>query len=363
MPKHNIRGVNSMESNKIILIIGALVFGGAERVICNLANSFAYQGNEVILISIHNKGQAYDIDESVILINGLKGDNIISKLFSLRSIIKNEQPKVVLSFLTHINIFILISTIGLNCRVVISERNDPNREPKQFTRKILRKIIYPLADGVVFQTNQAQEYFSKRIQNKSVIIPNPIFIDDIYPVSKKEKRIVNVGRLVPQKRQDLLIKAFKRIHYKYPEYILEIYGDGPERNKLEELILDLGLHNNVILHGTVWNLHSKIKDAEIFVLTSDYEGMPNALMEAIALGIPSISTDCPIGGPSKIIKQKENGLLIPTSNIDEIVYAIELLITNQDLREKLSVNGLELRKEFSFEKISNKWRDFLIKDE
>lgn len=349
------------KSEKIILIIGALSFGGAERVICNIANKLAEIGDEVVLIAVHTRESAYSIDKRVRVINGLSGKRPLSKLVALRKILKKEKPRAALSFLTHINLFAILATLGVDTKLVISERNDPAREPKNLGRRLMRRLLYPLSDGFVFQTEQAKDFFSKYIQDRSAVIPNPVFLDAVERPKARKKKIVNVGRLVQQKRQDNLIRAFKIVNEMYPEYTLDIFGEGPEKENLNSLIKNLKLEHAVSLKGSVKNLHDQIKDASIFVLTSDFEGMPNVLMEAMALGIPCISTDCPVGGPRALISHMENGLLVPVSDNEELVEAIELLIKNKQMQEKFSKESIKVLEDYSLEKISAKWRDFLLK--
>ncbi|MFC4025134.1 glycosyltransferase family 4 protein [Oceanobacillus longus] len=345
---------------KFVFVIGAVSFGGAERVICNLANKFVENGDEVILVAVHDKGTAYQIDERVRIVNGIKGDHPLSKMMSFRKLIKKEKPKSILSFLTHINIFVILSTIGLQSKIVISERNDPYREPSQLIRRILRRLVYPLTDGIVLQTEQARDYFPDKVKKKSTVIPNPVFTKNGKAYEHRKNRIINVGRLVPQKRQDILIKAFKKINENF-SYRLDIYGEGPEWDNLNCLISQLNLQESVTLHGTVSDLQNEIKDANIFVLSSDFEGMPNALIEAMSLGIPSISTDCPIGGPKELITHQINGLLIPTSNEKELVKSIELLIEDKQLWEKISKESIKINEKLSLDKISYRWRKYLLK--
>lgn len=349
------------KNEKFILIIGALSFGGAERVICNIANKLAEIGDEVVLIAVHNRESAYSIDKRVRVINGLSGKRPLSKLIALRKILKKEKPRATLSFLTHINLFAILATLGVDTKLVISERNDPAREPKNLVRRLMRKCLYPLSDGFVFQTEQAKDFFSKYIQDRSTVIPNPVFVDAVERPKTRKKKIINVGRLVHQKRQDDLIRTFKIINEIFPEYTLDIFGEGPEKENLNSLIKKLKLEHAVSLKGSVKDLHDQIKDASIFVLTSEFEGMPNALMEAMSLGIPCISTDCPVGGPRELIRHMENGLLVPVSDKEELVKAMEFLIKDKQMQDKISKESIKVLDDYSLGKISTMWRDFLLK--
>ena len=204
---------------RILLVIGAFSSGGAERVMSHLANYFAENDDEVTLVAIKEKKPFYALNEKVKLINGVKGKNPFVEIFNLRRNIKKSKPEIILSFLVQINIATIVAAIGLKIPVVVSERNDPNQMPAEKGRKLLRAFIYPLASGFVFQTEQAMNYFGEKVKNKSIVIPNPIFMN-IKPTSpeNRTKEIVSVGRLAPQKNHKHIILAFKKLANKL-EYI------------------------------------------------------------------------------------------------------------------------------------------------
>lgn len=249
--------------------------------------------------------------------------------------------------------------MGLGIPVVVSERNDPQRSNKYL--KILRACLYYLASGFVFQTEQAMNYFHKKIRRKSIVIPNPLFID-VEPVNTidRKKEIISVGRLVPQKNHEHIILAFKKIANKYQDYKLLIYGEGSLRENLHNLIKDTGLEKKIILKGVTTTLHEEIKNAQIFVLASEFEGMPNALMEAMGLGLACISTDCPSGGPAVLINNKKNGILVPVGDINAIAESIEYLIQNDSARIDIANEAIKIRDLMNHAIINKKWRDFLL---
>ena len=227
----------------------------------------------------------------------------------------------------------------------------------------MRKITYSTADGCVFQTKQAQDYYKNILKCESIIIRNPLSKNfNIKPYNgKRDKKIVCTARLSKEKNQQFLIKTFSKIKDKYKDYRLEIYGEGPTRDNLQKLIDELNINNRVKLMGRKKNIIDCIQDSSIFVLPSNSEGMPNALLEALALGIPSISTDCPIGGPADIIDNNENGILIPMNNQDALISAIEKIITDKKFANKISKNGTAVAESFATEKVCNEWEDYLIK--
>ena len=177
----------------------------------------------------------------------------------------------------------------------------------------------------------------------------------------RKKKIVCTARLSPEKNQAFLIKTFALIKDKYPEYKLEIYGEGPCRNDLQKLIDDLNVNSCVRLMGRKHDIIKYIQDASVFVLPSNSEGMPNALLEAMALGIPCISTDCPIGGPADIIDDGVNGILIPMNDQNALIEAIDKIISNQIFANKLSKNASLVTSKFDTDIICKEWGEYLIK--
>ena len=248
--------------------------------------------------------------------------------------------------------------------IIISVRNDPKVEYSSKLYYILMRILYREADGFIFQTNDAKSYFSKDIQEKGIIIPNPInenFLNiDNEPRIKKENTIINVGRLAEQKNQKMLINAFKKLDEKYKDYRLKIFGEGNLRETLNNQINELGLNNRVLLEGETNHIKEELKKAKLFVLTSNYEGMPNALMEAMAVGLPVISTDCPCGGPKYLIQNNENGILIKTEDENELVDKMTTLLEQEDLAKKLGENAKNIVTKLNPKKIYSDWEKFIL---
>lgn len=288
---------------RILFTTGCMNKGGAERVVANLANAFAKDNDVSIVITI-NDAPKYDLNKKIILASldeGIVGHNLITKnikrIKNLKRFIRNFKPDIIVSFLPEPSYRVLFLSMFNKIPVIVSVRNDPKIEYKSFKSRLIMKLLYPLAKGFVFQTKEAQEYFSSKIQSKSIVIPNPVdkrFLEKNCE-GQRSNTIVTVGRLEEQKNHELLINAFSKITNEIPEYKLIIYGEGSLRERLEQQIKNLKLEEKVLLPGVEKNIEEKIYNARLFVLSSNYEGMPNALMEAMALGIPSISTDCPCG--------------------------------------------------------------------
>lgn len=355
-------------NKKICFVMNSMDAGGAERVVALLANSFDNRGYKVSLVVTSNKDSFYKLNE------GIKYSKLnltsekcslfkriqtnILEIIRLVKYFRRENPDVVISFIR--NVPTIISAKLANKKVIISERNNPYYDPPNKVWRILRKFFYPLADGIVFQTNNVKNYFSKRIRQKSCVIPNPLN-ENIPQLSSNPRKniIVNVGRLAKQKDQKTLILAFNIVNKKFPDYKLIIYGEGPLREELNSLIANLGLKNNVLLYGKEKDIYNKIKDAKVFVLSSIYEGYPNALIEAMALGIPVVSTNCDFG-PSEIIKNGINGFLVEVGDYQGLANKILTILENEKLSNEFSGNSYKIRQLLSIDEITNKWESYIM---
>lgn len=364
-----IKQTKGEENMKIIFCSGSMSKGGAERVIANLSN-YLIENNEISIITsikgnsyykLKEKIKLYSLDEKKQERNFIKKN--ISRLRKMHYLMKTIKPDIIISFLPEPSYRVLFLKIfNRNLRVIVSVRNDPNVEYKSLINRLIMKLLYPLADGFVFQTEEAQKYFSKKIQNKSVIIPNPIneeFICEPYS-EEREKTIVTVGRLEEQKNHKMLIDAFSKLPEQFNEYKLIIYGEGSLRRNLEEQVKNLNLVNRVLLPGQIDNVKEQIYKASLFVLSSDYEGMPNALMEAMALGIPCISTDCPCGGPKFLIKNEYNGLLCNINDDESLQFAIKKIIKDKELARNISERAQKRILDLAPDKINKYWKEYIV---
>lgn len=354
---------------KILFNIGSLEKGGAERVVANLSN-YLIKDNEITIITTLKKKVEYKLDKKI-KIEELERkcdnySNIFIKNFRrlkrMKNIIKKDNPEMIVSFLPEPCFRILfLKLFNRKLKVIISVRNDPKIEYKSITRKILMKCLYPLADGIVFQTKEAKEFFNKKIQKKSVIIPNPIgekFLNT-HIEEKKKNIIINVGRLEKQKNQEMLIRAFANISQDIPNYILEIYGDGTLRNDLSNIISSLNMNTKIFLKGNVNDIENKMNEADIFVLSSKYEGMPNSLMEAMSMGMTCISTDCPCGGPRFLIKNFKNGILIEEGKQKELEEILKKIIKDNKLKQQIKKNAINIRQILNPNLINEKWYKYI----
>ena len=345
-----------------IFFIGTLCNGGAERVVSILASHMAKQGMDVEVLTYYDRPVSYELEKGVKLtaVETMTGSgNKLKNLIAIRKYLK-KNAKVVISFLAPFNIMAIAANLGNGVPIIVADRNDPTKVPSNPVIRKVRDILYCFADGVVIQTKKNQEYFGEIVQRKSTVIYNPIDLKEhagIALTALKEKKIVTAGRLMPQKNQEMMIRAFANILKVHEDYQLLIYGEGPSREKLETLAKELGVQENVLFPGNVSDLHERIKTAEIFVLSSDYEGMPNALIEAMCLGLPSISTK--VSGATDLILDHENGLLTELADQTAFEKAMLELIENKQLAEKLAKNAAKLNEELEVGKIMQQWMQFI----
>lgn len=347
---------------KILFYINALLNGGAERVLCNLANQFNKKGYQTVFVT------SFPVKDEYILVDGVKRYNLeekerhegfvkrnVSRVKKLAKIVKKEKPNLIISFLPEPNFRSIIVSKICNVPCIISVRNDPNQEYKNKSFFYAQKILYPLANGIVFQTEDAKNWFPKNIQKKSTIIMNQVD-PKFYAIEHREETyFVAIGRLTEQKNFSLLIKCFAEFLKSHPNNSLRIYGKGNKENELNCLIRSLEIEKRVKLMGQTNNVPEVLSKAKAFIMTSDYEGMPNALLEAMAVGVPVISTDCPCGGPKMIVKHKENGLLVPMRNSKLLLEAIIAIDDSDELRNRIKRNSKKTAEKFKPDVIFSKW--------
>lgn len=345
-----------------IFFIGTLCNGGAERVVSILASHMAKQGKDVEILTYYDRPVSYELDRRVKLtaVETMTGSsNKIKNLLAIRKYFK-KHGKIVISFLAPFNIMAIAANLGNGVPMIVADRNDPTKVPSNPVVRKVRDFLYRSATGVVVQTQKNKAYFGKPVQKKSRVIYNPIDLKENAGIglkTEKDKRIVTAGRLMPQKNQKMMIRAFASVYEKHPDYKLIIYGEGPSRQELEMLVKELGLEDAVLLPGNISDIHEHLKGAEIFVLSSDYEGMPNALIEAMCLGLASISTK--VSGATDLIQDHENGILTELDSKEELENAMLELIENKELMQKLAANAAKLNDELEVSKIMQQWTKFI----
>lgn len=352
---------------KIIFVIPNLAHGGAERVISILSNSFVEKECDVDVVLLQDIQVSYQLSNKVNLIHFGKNLLTCKKKLAyniLRNYFKKQkrmyEKVVVIPFLDTCLKRTLLSVVGLNLPVIASERNDPYQKGSSIIARIKSNIPYMLASHCVFQTEDARDYYCSIVRKKSDVILNPLVMpNDVCWNGYESKRIVTVGRLEPQKNHSLLVDAFGFIHSEYPDYKLEIYGEGSLRESLQLQINSLGLANYVTLCGYTSDVFQILQDSLLFVMPSDYEGLSNALIEALAVGIPTISTDHPCGGARMVLKNGMNGVLIPVKDKNALVQAMKTIIENRQFAAMISENGYKIRERLSVQRIIHKWMDVI----
>ncbi|MDE5855237.1 MAG: glycosyltransferase [Ruminococcus sp.] len=348
---------------KIVFFIPRMSGGGAERVVANLANEFDKRGNSVLIYtptdqnsfyqlrsSVRIVGENYSVSKKKVLRQVMLAINGIKLWFAYQKKIRIEKPDVVISFLTETNC-IALTHKHKNYKLIVSERNDPTKYSKVI--QLITKKLYCKADALVCQSHRVAKFFGF---GNTKVIPNPIDTM-IIPTSYKgvrKKRVCAVGRLMFQKNFANLIKAFSLLSKEFGEYTLEIYGDGPLRTELHQLIYDLNLSKRVKLMGAHKDVLERIKDSSLFVMSSNYEGYPNALAEAMAIGLPVICTDFDSGTARELVGEK-NGCLVPVNDSNALAEAMEYLLCYPEIRDAMSMENQKISDSLAVEKIADQW--------
>jgi GalNAc-alpha-(1->4)-GalNAc-alpha-(1->3)-diNAcBac-PP-undecaprenol alpha-1,4-N-acetyl-D-galactosaminyltransferase len=344
---------------KMVFVTSSLGTGGAERVTSILAAFFSKTNDvTVIVTSATSFDEFYSVGNSkVVYLSPERKISPFSKIFKLKKLIKRITPNVIVGFPDPCSFYASIVSKWLHIPCVCSERNAPMFEPSKRLMRMLRIASYYMADRVVFQTEDARSYFSKIIQKKGILIPNPIQEAHICP-RKPENYILSIGRLVPQKNFSCVIRAFSIFVKSHQEYSLLICGEGPLRKQLLEEAKTLGVEDRIKMPGFSKDLSDVYSHAKIFVLASDYEGMPNALIEAVIAGVPCISTDCPVGGSREILSENPYDFLVDPGDYKTIASCFEKILSSYDTYEKKCVDyGLFIKDQLSTEAIAKRWMD------
>lgn len=359
-----------MKKKRIVFYISSLAKAGAQRVILNLTESLLGKGHQITIVTTAKVENEYELPKGAgRIISDIQGDEITSnriinlknRFSKLRNIWKSEQPDVIVSFIGKNNFMAILTAWGLKIPVVTSVRGDPKEEYYNKIMEFLAKTLMGKAAGIILQTPDAREYFPKWMHKKTIILENPLnpeFIDEYY-TGERTNEIVSVGRIDSNKNQKLIIDAFYRIADEFPDVKLVLYGDGEDRENLSNYVGNSYYKERISLPGAVSNVKDKIKKSKMFVLSSDTEGMPNALMEALALGIPCVSTDCPCGGPKMLMEGKENGILVPVGDSKKMAAAMRNILKDEKVWNEYSKNAYKITENLNPKAVNKKWEDYL----
>ena len=347
---------------KVMFVCQSLGNGGAERVVSVLTDELSEADYRVFILTMTKEKQVYNINENVEIVAPHKNYNagILGKLQRVK-IIRDEIIKhkidVVVAFSHYNAMFSVIASYGLPVRIIGSERNDPAQLKNRKILNSTRNILYKKLDCLVCQTDEAKAYFPNKIQEKTTIILNPISASIIDPYcGEKEKKIVTFCRLEPQKNLRMLIDAFEMLYEEYPDYELNIYGEGLERENLLNYIVSKGLVNVISIKPFCKDVHQKVMKATIFALPSNYEGLSNSMIEAMALGIPTVVTDCPCGGARMVIENNKNGIMVAVDDPKAMYEAFKKIIVSPKFAKELSNNGVKIRDKLNCKKIAKQWK-------
>lgn len=362
---------------KLAFFIHSLSSGGAERVTANLANYWADKGGGVSIITLADvKKDFYRLDERVerIALN-LTADSgnpltaivaNLRRIVALRRELKRVQPDIAVGMMTTANVLLAFAARGLPIVTIGSERIHPPMLPLGRAWEWLRRLGYGYLQALVVLTQESCDWVRQHTRARTVaVIPNavnwplamhaPVMPPEEYLVSGR-RVLISVGRLDTQKGFDLLIDAFTGIASPAPDWDLVILGEGAQQEALMLQIKDQGLKQRIRLPGRVGNIADWYNAADLYVMSSRFEGFPNTLVEAMAHGLPAVSFDCDTG-PRDIIRHEVDGLLVENGNVEALTLALHRLMTDRSIRQQFAVRAVEVRGRFSMEKVTGMWEE------
>ena len=356
------------DCKRIVFVAGGVSGGGAERVVCELSNYFITLKYHVTIITTSDDKASYILDsgiERVMLIQKSERRNFIYncliRLKRLKNYIKKNPYSNYVGFLPITTLMLLLYRKLIKGNVVISERSDPQRY-----NWLIQKLLYKYtskADFAVFQTENVKKiYEMKNPSINGIVIPNSVKvgIQNKMSIINREKKIVSVGRLETVKNQAVLIRAFSIIAKEFSEFTLHFYGDGEQKDNLIQLTKNLFLSDRVYFHNFSKNIYNEICNSAIFVLSSNHEGMPNSLMEAMAIGITCIATNCPSGGVASLIHDGINGVLVPVDDEIALANAMRFVISNPNKANELAKEAMKIVDYYSPEIINKQWLGVIL---
>lgn len=346
---------------KLTFVTSTLHAGGSERVMSLLANTFAQKGYEVEIVCINKHLVFYPIDEKVkvwFAEDEVKSLSILKKMMWLRKHINSEKPDVVIAFMLEVYCVTLASLIGVSVPVISSERIDPHFFGR--AKGLLRWLLLRRTTHLVVQTVRIKDFYSAKLQSRTTIIPNPV-TDKVFSLTPtlKQKRIIAVGRLAYQKNYPMMFRAFAKVHHDFPDWQLVVYGNGPQKEEIRGVIERLGMEGHIILAGKSDHVVEEMNKSSLFVMSSDYEGMSNALLEAVCVGLPVISTD--VSGARDLITEGVNGYIVPVGNERALTLALSSMLSSPEKMDEMGRQSKALAPRFREEQIVGQWEELIKK--
>ncbi len=356
---------------RVMISYGSVSNGGAEKVIVCLANYFAEKGDEVSIVVADDGKCGYILDNRVKVIShntmGISNNAFdvfrreLTTITKMRKTISRINPDIILCMDPRYAFEAKLAGKGICSKVIGSERSNPYAERTGKKDRLFVSLSGYL-NGFIFQTNGAKSYYPGRIQKRSTVISNGLFEDinaKFIPFDKRAQfEICATGRLAPVKRYDVMINAIKLVKEQGYDVRLHIYGEGDYRQEIERIITENKLNENIILEGRRKQIYPELMKYRYFLLTSDNEGMPNGLIDAMACGCACISTDCDFG-PSELINNGVNGFLVSVNNPEEISNCIIMMINDNTIGYELSRNAITIRETLSKENILGKYYQYI----
>lgn len=352
---------------KIDFYISSLSGGGAEKVLVTLAEEFADKNNETSIYSLECRPQFYSVSPNV-TVEKITDDGqpkgIFKEFISIRKRLAKRNADVAVSFLSRCNLLVLASSVFRRQKIIVCDRNNPIKEHSMRVFRLSCQL-YRLASAIIVQTQQIKSFYPSYLQDKIFVLENPLDVEKLTGECKNEEvvpqnTIISIGRLEPQKDFATLIKAFSQLADKYEDWQVKIFGKGEQLKELQSLIDELNLSDRIQLCGRTETPFLELCKSKVFVLSSNYEGFPNALCEGMLAGLACVSSDC-VSGPRELINDGENGFLFPVGDADALAEKLDTLLSSQELRCDLGNKAKDSVKRLELSTICDKWYEILKK--
>jgi len=347
--------------------------GGAEKNVALMANFWARSGVGITVLTFDDPSVPlfFELDANVRLhsLHLARRSNTplaflvnnVMRILELRRAIRKANVEVVISFITAVNVLVLLACVGLKQKVIVCERSVPDLVPERPVTRWLSKLTYRRATAIVAQSWRAADFFLPVFKDVLRVIPNPVPPPDAVRIAREKpvKDVIAIGRFTEEKCFDALITAFSEVAGRHRDWNLTIYGDGPLRSDLQTLVENLRLKDRVSLPGTLKNTMAVLASADLFVLASRFEGFPNALCEAMSVGLPVIATDSP-GGTRDLVRDGVDGILVPVSDSRAMASALDRLMSDAAERDRLGLRATEVSKRFDLHEVMKMWNEAIM---